>query len=269
MESSTTYNISELIITINLIGDINYKINKFDPKMIYRSSISNKVLFIPNVPINMEDLIKSNVIVKKERYNPSDFINVFSNPSLLNRLIQYIKRNKGIKQVSTEEAERKGYIKSNIKLILSIYFDSENKISINNRNYPIHSYNWNDEYTSIKTNKNVPDYSINLELYVVGSENYINTSDRGRITCDIKRRNIQLDLKRLGFNIDVSKVGASEMPSNAPSVRGPYTKIPYQRSYTRQYQSTRPYRRSYITRRGGKYKLKKTIKKIKKNRIVK
>ena len=139
MEISKPSFISELIISINVSGGISFKIDTFNPKMVYRNSLENRILFIPMIPITMNELIKSNVGVKKNTYRPSDFINIFSNPQNLNTVIQYIKTKTNIKPLTIEEAERKGYIKNNIDLILSIYFDNENKLTYNNRIFPIHS----------------------------------------------------------------------------------------------------------------------------------
>jgi hypothetical protein len=243
MQLPAISNISELIITINVMGDINYKINKFNPKMVYRDSLENSILFIPNIPIELHSLIKSNVVAPKDNYKLSDFISVFSNPILLNNIVHYIKKNKGIKLVSLEESEKKRYIKNNINLILSTYFDTDNKIVINNRDYLIHSYNWNDKYKIIKTNKTFPNYEININLYVLDNKLSNNSYryNRNRLTCDIKRKRIALDLKEMGFNVDVPDVGKSYMPYYVPSIKRPY-----------QYTSKIKY--PYTIKRGGKYK---------------
>jgi len=254
MQSPAMSNISELLITINVMGDINYKINKFNPKMVYRNSLENIILFIPNIPIKLDSLIKSNVVAPKDNYRPSDFVSVFSNPILLNNVVQYIKKNKAIKPISLEESEKKGYIKDNINVILSTYFDDDNKIIINNRNYPIHSYNWNNNYKIIKTNKIFPNYAIDINLYVLHDKLPNNSYgyDRNRLTCDIKRKRIALDLKEMGFNVDIPDVGKNYLPSYAPSITGPY-----QSSYRQPYQSSYRSAYPYTVRRGGKYKRQK------------
>lgn len=222
MELPSNSNISELIISINVLGDINFKITKFISKMIYPSSLQNTILFVPNIPITLDLLIKSNVVPSKSTYKHSDFVNVFSNPGLLNKVIRYIKQKPSFKSIPLEEAERNGYIRDNINLILSIYFADDNKISINYKKYPIHSYEWNEKYQSVKTNKTVPNYNINIDLYVLNPNGSETASDRSGITCDKKRRNIALDLKELGFVVNVPSIGTSEVPTYGPSVRGPY-----------------------------------------------
>lgn len=220
--NTNDYNISNLIIDINILGDINHKINKFSPKMIYNTSYENNILFIPNVPIDMKTLANSNIVSKKENYKPSDFLPVFSNPILLNELVQYIINKKKSKPVNIKEAERKGYINQNINLILSIYFNNNNKIKINNRNYPIHSYNWNKEYDTIYTKKKFQDFNINIDLYVFDDKSSVNFSEKSRISCDIKRRKIALDLSELGYKVDIPTVGKAEPPKYTPSIRGGY-----------------------------------------------
>lgn len=241
--NTSVYNISNLLIDINVLGDINHKINKFNPKMIYNMSSENNILFIPNVPIDMKTLSISNIVTKQENYKPSDFLPVFSNPILLNELVQYIIKKKKIKPVNIEEAERKGYINQNINLILSIYFNSNNKIKINNRNYPIHSYNWNKDYDKIYTKKTFPDFNINIDLYVLNDKSSVKFSEKGRISCDIKRRKIALDLRELGYEVDIPTVGKAEPPKYSPSIRG-----------------------GYYSKKRGKYNRKNTINKKKRMR---
>jgi hypothetical protein len=292
MEISKPSFISELIISINVSGGISFKIDTFNPKMVYRNSLENRILFIPMIPITMNELIKSNVGVKKNTYRPSDFINVFSNPQNLNTVIQYIKTKTNIKPLTIEEAERKGYIKNNIDLILSIYFDNENKLTYNNRIFPIHSYTWNGEYSKIPVNgKSVPNYKINIELYLLDNRSSGNNTERNSMTCDLKRRNIAMDLKELGFNINIPNIsGQRNRPIYGPSIRGPYNRPTYNRSsssYNRPTYNRSSYNRSSSSynrptynqrlynrplrgntfRRGGKYKSNKNTNRFKTRKI--
>lgn len=282
MNLSDSSKVNELMISINVLGDIHYTINKFNPKMVYGSSVGNTILFIPNIPITMNSLIKSNVTIKKNEYRPSDFIHVFSNPTLLNKVIQYIKT-KNIKGVSTQEAEQMGYIKKNINLILSIYFDNDNKLMIHNKRYPIHSYRWNDIYTINKSiDKKSEIYNVNIEVYVLDDKKTGDISERIGLTCEMKRRNIALDLKELGFDVNIPTVGTANIPYNVPSIRSPYIRQnrqlsynrynkpnrlynqSYNRPYTRNYRRSynRPYRRNV---RGGKYNNTNKYRKTKKH----
>lgn len=274
MNLSSSSKISELIISINVLGDIHHTINKFNPKMIYSSSIENRILFIPNIPITMNSLIKSNVTINKYKYRPSDFINVFSNPTLLNKVIQFIKT-KNIKNVSIKEAEQNGYIKNNINLILSIYFDNDNKLTINNRRYPIHSYKWDQIYTTNKSlDKKSENYNVNVEVYVLDEKKTGNINERKRLTCDIKRRNIALDLKKLGFDVNIPTVGTENLLYNVPSIKNPSVRQNRQLSYNRYNPSNllynQPYNKQYnqsYTKnvRGGKYNNKIKYRKTKKH----
>lgn len=252
MDLSSNFNISELLISINVLGDINFKITKFTPKMTYSSSYQNTILFVPNIPITLDSLIKSNVAVKKNNYIPSDFINVFSNPTLLNKVIRYIKQRSDFKPTSIEDAERKGYIRDNINLILSIYFANDNKISINYKKYPIHSYQWDEEYQTVKSNKKLYDYKINIDLYVLDTSKTGKSSERRELTCDKKRRNIALDLKSLGIDINIPLIGTAQVPTLGSSIRGPYDSNYIRPNY-------RP------IKRGGKYKSKRKLSKLQKN----
>ncbi len=272
MELPSNSNINQLNISINVLGDIDFKITKFLPKMIYPSSLQNAVLFVPNVRITLDTLIKSNVAIKKTKYKPSDFVNVFSNPNLLNKVIRYIKQKSNFKPTSIKEAERKGYIKDNIDLILSIYFADDNQILINNKKYPLHSYEWNGEYKTVKSNQNITNYNIDLDLYVLNQNKSGDISQKRALTCDIKRRKIALDLKELGFNVNIPIVGEKEIPSYGPSIRGPYNYQPTFRNQSRYRNRQTPYnysyrppistsRRAYTIRRGGRKKNKSLKKK--------
>jgi len=225
MELYQTSYISELAIAINVLGDINIKIDKFNPKTIYKFSRENKILFIPTMPITMNNLINSNVIVKKNEYKPSDFVDVFSNPQKLNTVIQFIKQTKNIKPVTIDIAERNGIVKKNIELILSIYFSRDNKFIYNNRSFPIHSYRWNEIFTSKPssiTTKKVPLYYITIDLYVLNDKKTGNLNERNILTCEIKQTNIIKDLNELGFNIKLP-IKKNITPLYGPNIRGSYT----------------------------------------------
>jgi hypothetical protein len=259
MELSQTSMISELIISINLLGDINLRIDKFNPKMVYRFSRENIILFIPTIPITMNALINSNVKIKKKTYKPSDFIDVFSNPQKLNIVVQYIMLKKP-KPITIIDAERNGIVKNNIELILSIYFDKENKFIYYNREFPIHSYNWNGMYQSKRSeniNKKVPLYYINIDLYALDNKKIGNFKERSELTCNIKRRNIYNDLNELGFNFNIPQISTMK-PTN--TITNLYNPRLYNNDYRLPMQNQRPFSRNVYSMKRDKMKRKPTTK---------
>jgi hypothetical protein len=168
--------------------------------MVSNTFIGNNI-FIPTIPLTMDMLIKSNLYEKND-LTPSDFIDTFSNPSLINKLLVYVKNKYSINNITVEQANKEGIIRQNIDLLLSIYFNKENKIKLFNQSYPIHSFRWNKNIEIIfdKNNKQSPyTFKVNVKLFVMDYNKEGTEEDRKNFTCRLKRNNIEQDLNNLGI----------------------------------------------------------------------
>jgi len=255
MSLLSSYNkyISELVISINLKGNINTKIERFNPRMIYKSSREDKILFIPNIPISLSTLIKANVGFDEYSFKISNFIDVFTNPIKLIKIVKMYKdkliqkepksgdTTKKDKSSSTEaEDEKNDIIKRNINFILSIYFNDDNTLTYYNKPYLIHSYEWNENMKIVPYKKSIPltKYYINITLYVAE-----NDEEKQKIACDINHINIIQDFNRLGFNFDVPILDTYKYnkPIRNPSIFRPYPGS-YQRQFTKYNRYNQPVR---------------------------
>ena len=225
--------ISELVISINLKGSINSKIERFNPKMIYKDSRENVVLFIPNFPISLKTLIQANVGFDEYSFSIENFIDVFSNP---NKIIKIVKMVKPKEEKESKEID--DIIKNNVDFILSIYFDDKNKLTYYNKQYSIYSYNWDNTIKDKRYNKRespLTRYYITIDLYVAG-----NDKEKKRLSCDIKHINIIQDLNNLGFNFDIPilDIYKYDKTKNRPSIFSPYPNLSDKYSRVR---NLRPY----------------------------
>jgi hypothetical protein len=196
------HNISNLMISLNIMDDegkINLDIPQFLPSMVSNTFTGNTIFLIPTIPLTMDMLLKAGLYEKKD-LTPSDFVDTFSNIAMVNKLLVYIKNKYSIDKTTIEEAYKKGYIRENIDLLLSIYFNKNNKIKLYNQTYPIHSFRWDEKIEmSSDKNKQLPIFKINVKLFVMDYNKEGTDEERKDFTCRIKRNNIEQDLNNLGL----------------------------------------------------------------------
>lgn len=229
--------ISKLFINVNVTGDVEFNITNFEPKMINRTAATNYIYFVPTVPITFNNLVGANIIYKKDP-TPSDFMNVFTNPYQLNRVLRYIKQDSKFTPITLETAKEKGFIQKDIELILSIFFNDGNKLIYRGSEYPIYSYDWDGKYVEEKTIGRFPNYRINLTLSVLNSRKTGTEQEKKKLDCQMRKRRI---LKTLGIETTPIQ-GIKRLPSLTTS--GPVT-YKHSTSYTRYNDDRRydPYRR--------------------------
>lgn len=235
--------ISKLNIKINVSGEVEFVIQDFNPKMINKYSQNDFIYFIPTIPVTIDTLIASDLINNKSP-NSSDFIDVFTSPQDLNKIVNSIKMNRKFKPITIDEAERKGFITTNIETILFIFFNENNNLTYDGGKYPIHSYDWNGMYKLIKTTGKFPDFSIEIDLNVLDSNKSGTAQEKQSLSCDIRKRRI---LKTMGFTPKPIK-----SPRDARKTRKSYNNMPT----------------TYKTNKmGGRKKLKNTRRKLSNRRF--
>jgi hypothetical protein len=268
MEWSSILNkLSELKIELDIRGDINLNNLEFNTSMISGSSKENEVVkdvnrytrykqgrkfddlnkkntyktyFTPTIPITYNNLVNSKLYnigssSKSSDYIPknADFIRVFSDLGNMTRLIRFIVGEKKLKPITINEAKELGFIEQNIDLILSIYFDKNNVLTLKGRKYYIHSFDWPGQFEYVQkppsktfskitgktTGKiiNKPYYKINITLYVLNEESNKNPVEVKQLGCKIRRNKINEDLYKLGF--------IKQKPSNVITKKIKYTTV--------------------------------------------
>lgn len=194
-----------------------------------------KTYFAPTVPITLNDLINSKVynIGTNVKYIPKkrDFISVFSNLGKMAGVLKYIVGKRKLKPITIDEAKTLGFIEQNINLILSIYFDNKNVLTLKGRKYYIQSFDWSEQFNIIQSekiktkSKNItntrilgkPYYKINVTLYVLNEESNKNPNEVKQLGCKIRKNKINEDLYNLGF--------IKQKPSNVITKKIKYTTV--------------------------------------------
>ena len=166
----------------------NKIIQTFKPRMINRYASYNQIFFIPTIPMTLDDLKNSGVINKKNS-KLSDFINVFTSLYELTSVLKYIRKNKTFNAITFAESEEYDFVKKDISLILDIFFNKDNKLTYEGRDYPIFSYFWNGTYQRLPTQGNYPNFSITIELEILDSDKVGSETDRQNYQCySVKKR---------------------------------------------------------------------------------
>ena len=234
----------------------NKIIQTFKPRMINRYASYNQIFFIPTIPMTLDDLKNSGVINKKNS-KLSDFINVFTSLYELTSVLKYIRKNKTFKSITFAEAEEYDFVKKDISLILDIFFNKDNKLTYEGRDYPIFSYFWDGKYETHHTQGKYPNFSITIELEILDSDKVGSETDYIKYDCYYRK-------KRLGL-ID----GTDKQRPLTPSLfrSGPITikskrggKKSFKR-HTRRHKTRRHKTRRHKTRRHKAKKKRKINKK--------
>ena len=166
----------------------NKIIQTFKPRMINRYASYNQIFFIPTIPMTLDDLKNSGVINKKNS-QLSDFINVFTSLYELTSVLKYIRKNKTFNAITFAESEEYDFVKKDISLILDIFFNKDNKLTYEGRDYPIFSYFLNGTYQRLPTQGNYPNFSITIELEILDSDKVGSETDRQNYQCySVKKR---------------------------------------------------------------------------------
>ena len=169
----------------------NKIIQTFKPRMINRYAPYNQIFFIPTIPMTLDDLKNSGVINKKNS-KLSDFINVFTSLYELTSVLKYIRKNKTFKSITFAEAEEYDFVKKDISLILDIFFNKDNKLTYEGRDYPIFSYFWDGTYETHHTQGKYPNFSITIELEILDSDKVGSETDYIKYDCYSRKKRLGL-----------------------------------------------------------------------------
>jgi len=189
--------IASSVLTLKSRLEIRFDASTIDGLIIkdrmYTPSMSNprsyasfpSILFIPIIRLNrnMFDQSLGEEDIKKIFLSPSQF-NIFIEQKLANNIY---------KKVSLSQADKKGIIHENILFILSLFFKKGNKFVVNDTNYIVNTYNWDNEYKYnelIGQNTSVFNIKLNFMLHQ-GSE--LSFIDSTRLNCLQKKNDIIRD----------------------------------------------------------------------------
>lgn len=200
--TGTNYNrnnlqsINQNILKINFITFTTNSITS-NSSYLYTPSMSNpslyskfpNILFIPSIKITkgLFDKQLSEEDIKKIFLSPSDFDN----------FIMRIKYKELNKSRNINDAKTKNIIYNNIKFILDLFFKKNDKLFINNNQYIINNYTWNNKYNLIPgIGKKNPTVEIILELFLHKGE-HMSFIESTRLNCMQNKQSIINDYYQL------------------------------------------------------------------------
>jgi len=189
--------IASSVLTLKSRLEIRFDASTIDGLIIkdrmYTPSMSNprsyasfpSILFIPIIRLNRNMFDQS--------LGKDDIKKIFLSPSQFNIFIEQKLANNIYKKVSLSQADKKGIIHENILFILSLFFKKGNKFVVNDTNYIVNTYNWDNEYKYnelIGQNTSVFNIKLNFMLHQ-GSE--LSFIDSTRLNCLQKKNDIIRD----------------------------------------------------------------------------
>ncbi len=167
--------------TINGIisKDITYSPTMSNPQLY--NSFPN-ILFIPSIKL-------SNSLFDND-LGDEDKKKIFLSPAQFNNFIARLKEKNLYKPITINEAKKKGIIYNNIKFILNLFFEKNEKLFINTKPYVINNYIWDDKYNIVPVpGQKTPIIELKLNI-VLHDGKELSFIDSTKLTCMQKKTNI-------------------------------------------------------------------------------
>lgn len=224
--------------TINGIisKDITYSPNMSNPQL-YNSFPT--ILFIPSIKLT-NSLFDNDL-------GDEDKKKIFLSPAQFDNFIVRLKEKNQYKPITINEAKKKGIIYNNIKFILNLFFEKNEKLFINNKPYVINNYIWDDKYNIVPVpGQKTPIIELKFTI-VLHDGKELSFVDSTKLTCMQKKTNIINDYYSLtGLKPPSTKTAPSKyIPVDS-------TTKPEPKSITSR-RRRRRIRRNNITRGGKKH----------------
>ena len=170
------------------------------------------ILFIPSIKLTKE-LLDTNL-------GEDDIKKIFLSPNQFDNFIMRIKSEGLYKPITINDAKTKGIIYNNIKFILNIFFKKGNNLFVNNSQYIINDYEWNNKYNLTPvTGQKAPivDIKLNFFLHKGKEMSFIEST---RLNCMRNKESIINDYYKLvGLNTPPPATGATG-PQSATGPQG-------------------------------------------------
>lgn len=157
------------------------------------------ILFIPTIKLTKEMFADSNL-------GEDDIKKIFLSVSQFDNFISYINERFQIKPISINKAEKLGIIHSNVSFIMNLFFKKNNHLFINDKQYTINNYTWDNKYELIPvTEKKVPIVKINVD-FIVHPGKQLSFIDSTRLNCQQQKNSIITDYHKLvGLKVPTTK----------------------------------------------------------------
>lgn len=226
-----------------IVKDQKYKPSMSNPTLY--SSFPN-LLFIPTIRLR-KALFDKNI-------GEDDIKKIFLSPVQFDNFISRLKEKNLYQPLKISEAKAKGIIHNNIKFMLDLFFNKNDKITIGTQTFLINNYQWNNKYTLTPiASQKAPIVNVSISL-ILHKGNSMTFTESTRLNCMQKKESIINEYREL--------VGLKPLPKKtAPSSSIPPDKpIPPSRpNYNKPKRVTE---RTYYYEGGKKNRRSKKNKKI-------
>ena len=192
-------NILNITFNAHTIDGIIASNEKYKPSMsspLVYSQFPN-ILFVPSIKITEKMLRKYS--------GEGDIKKIFLSPSQLNTFIENVKKDRLYKPITLVDAQKRGIIYQNIKLILDMFFKKGDAFVINDSSYVINNYNWDNKYKlTTLPDRNSPSVDISIDIYLHKGKQ-LSFTDSTRINCMQKKEQIIREYYQLvGLDLDTT-----------------------------------------------------------------
>jgi len=189
----------------------------------YKPAMSNPSLYssFPNI------LFIPTIRLKKEMFDKDlgegDIKKIFLSPVQFDNFISRLREKNLYQPLKISEAQAKGIIHNNIKFILDIFFNKNDKITLGTQTFLINNYQWNNKYTFTPVvGKSAPIVNVSISL-VLHKGDSLTFTESTKLNCMQKRDSIINEYRQLVGLIPLPKKTAPssyippEKPVNPPS----------------------------------------------------
>jgi len=194
MSSNNNYNMNNVL---TIVFNANTIKGRIIDNMVYSPSMSNpqlysefpNILFVPTIKLTTK-LFGSNM-------SDDDMKKLFLSPSRFNQFISFVKDQYNIKPIAIKRAEDLGVIRNNIQFILNLFFNKNNSLFLNDKQYTINNYIWNQKYDLMYVENNkIPQVTANIDI-VLHEGKQLSFIDSTRLNCQQQQKNIMRDYYKL------------------------------------------------------------------------
>lgn len=177
----------------------------------YKPSMSNPSLYssFPNILFIPTIRLRKGLFDKD--LGEDDIKKIFLSPVQFDNFISRLREKKLYQPLKISEAKAKGIIHNNIKFILDLFFNKNDKITLGTQTFLINNYQWNNKYTLTSVaEKKAPIVNVSISLILHKGTDSLTFTESTRLSCMQKRESIINEYREL--------VGLDRLPKKtAPS----------------------------------------------------
>lgn len=163
----------------------------------YKPYMSNSTLYssFPNILFIPTIRLRKGLFDKD--LGEDDIKKIFLSPVQFDNFISRLKEKNLYQPLKISEAKAKGIIHNNIKFILDLFFNKNDKITIGTQTFLINNYQWNNKYTLTPVaGKKAPIVNVSISL-ILHKGDSLTFTESTRLNCMQKKESIISEYRQL------------------------------------------------------------------------